>query len=242
VNEKIAGELLTNDATPLPAGPAAAEASKVTEPRIRYPREATRATAGKEKVESGLSGPEQRIVDAIAWMESIGVAEPEQTAVAFLAGYTIGGGAFNNPRGALRTKGLIEYRGDRLALTDSGRAIANFPDGALTPEELQKRVLARLPGPEQKILSVLLARIPRPSRTTLSRGRPAMSPAAGRSTTRADVSAPSALWHTRSAARSWRGRFSFWSPNERHALRIPARVRRRSSEEEARREIAEDHS
>lgn len=29
--------------------------------------------------------------------------------MAFLAGYTTGGGAYNNPRGRLRTLGLIEY-------------------------------------------------------------------------------------------------------------------------------------
>jgi hypothetical protein len=99
-----------------------------------------------------LTGPEQRIVDAIAWLESIGVEEPEQSAAAFLAGYTIGGGAWNNPRGALRTKGLIEYRGDRLALTDEGRALANLPEVALTTDELHRRVTERLSGPCRKIL------------------------------------------------------------------------------------------
>lgn len=56
-----------------------------------------------------LSGPEQRILNAIGWMKSIGIEEPEQVAVAFLAGYTYGGGAFNNPKGRLRSLGLVEY-------------------------------------------------------------------------------------------------------------------------------------
>lgn len=86
--------------------------------------------------------------------------EPEQTAAAFLAGYTIGGGAWNNPRGALRTKGLIEYRGERLALTDAGRDLAQAPDAPLTTAELHRMVLDRLPGPEQKILGVLLEAYP----------------------------------------------------------------------------------
>lgn len=104
----------------------------------------------------GLSGPEQRILDAIAWLESLGIAEPEQTAVAFLAGYTYGGGGFNNPRGSLRTKGLVEYRGGKIALSDSGRSIARIPDTPLTTDELHAKVLAVLPGPERKLLSVLL--------------------------------------------------------------------------------------
>jgi uncharacterized protein len=103
-----------------------------------------------------LSGPEQRIVNAIAWLESLNITEPEQTAVAFLAGYTYCGGGFNNPRGSLRTKGLVEYRGDRIALSDSGRAVAQVPEMPLTTEELHAKVISVLPGPEQKLLKVLI--------------------------------------------------------------------------------------
>lgn len=111
----------------------------------------------RANVQSSLPGPQQRIVDAIAWLEDIGIQEPEQTAVAFLAGYTTGGGAFNNPRGNLRQNGYVEYvSGDRIKLTDSGRAAANHADVPLDAEQLQSKVLERLPGPEQKILRVLL--------------------------------------------------------------------------------------
>lgn len=114
---------------------------------------ATRVIAGN----SDLSGPEKRILNAIAWLESIGVSQPEQTAVAFLAGYTVGGGGFNNPRGALRTKGLIKYAaGDRLVLTDAGRDSAEYPDAVLTSDKLQEMVFSRLPGPESKILREIL--------------------------------------------------------------------------------------
>lgn len=108
-----------------------------------------------------ITGPEQRILDAIAWMGSIGITQPEQTAVAFLAGYTIGGGAFTNPRGSLRTKGLVQYlEGDRVMLTPTGMAIAKIPEQPLSNEELHRRVIERLPGPERKLLSVALARYP----------------------------------------------------------------------------------
>lgn len=104
-----------------------------------------------------ISGPEQRILNAIAWMETIGVNQPSQAAVAFLAGYTIGGGAFNNPRGRLNQRGLVRYlSGDGIELTDSGRAMADAPATPLTATELQRMVLDRLPGPEKKLLSVLL--------------------------------------------------------------------------------------
>ena len=107
-----------------------------------------------------LTNPEQRIIDAIAWMESIGTTEPEQPAVAFLAGYRYGGGAYNNPRGSLRSKGLVEYRGNKIALTDSGRQLANQQEHSLTTEELQKRVMDRLPTPEQRVLAPLLKAYP----------------------------------------------------------------------------------
>jgi hypothetical protein len=101
--------------------------------------------------------PAQRILDAIAWFESIGITDPEQTAVAFLAGYTYGGGAFYNPRGWLRTQGFVEYIGSSLiALTEQGRSIANQSFKPLRTKELHDHVLARLPGPERRILQPLL--------------------------------------------------------------------------------------
>ncbi len=131
-------------------------------PSVQMPARVERAPQRRAtEADGSLTGPEQRILDALAWLESIGIERPEQTAVAFLAGYTIGGGAWNNPRGALRTKGLIEYSGDALLLTDAGRSFARFPEVALTTEELQRRVLERLPGPESRILRVLIDAYPK---------------------------------------------------------------------------------
>lgn len=107
--------------------------------------------------ESGnLTGPQQRILDAIAWFESIGIEAPSQVAVAFLAGYTYGGGAFNNPRGALRSMGLVEYAGDSISLTSEGKQFASIQEMPLTAQELQSRVMNVLPGPHRKILQVLI--------------------------------------------------------------------------------------
>lgn len=107
-----------------------------------------------------LTNPEKRILNAIAWLNSIGIDEPEQIAVAFLAGYTVGGGAFNNPKGSLRSKGLIEYNNNNLILTPMGREYADVPDEVLTTEELHKKILGVLGGPEKKLLEVLLAEYP----------------------------------------------------------------------------------
>ena len=108
-----------------------------------------------------LSGPEQRVLDACAWLQRVMPEGANQAAVAFMAGYTSGGGAFNNPRGALRVKGLIEYLADgKMRLTDEGRKYAQHPSDMPTPAVLQEEVLKILPGPHQKILRALLVRYP----------------------------------------------------------------------------------
>ena len=109
-----------------------------------------------------ITGPMQRILDAIAWFESIGITNPKQVAVAFLAGYTFGGGAFNNPRGALRSTGLVDYAGESIHLTEAGKSCANYLSTPLTADQLQAHVMEVLPGPHQKILRVLLSKYPNP--------------------------------------------------------------------------------
>ena len=129
---------------------------------------------------AGLTGPEQRILDAIAWMESIGVAEPEQPAVAFLAGYTHGAGSYNNPRGRLNQAGHVQYLpGNRIALTDGGRVLANSPSAPATTEELHERILAKLPGPEQRLLRPLLDAYPSPVSNTELAAAAGYTPGAG---------------------------------------------------------------
>jgi hypothetical protein len=124
---------------------------------VQRPPRAERPADGEE-----LTGPEQRILDALAWFEAVGVPEPEQPAVAFMAGYVYGAGGYNNPKGRLNKRGLVEYLpGDRLKLTAEGRTVANFPQIQPTNEALQEAVMAKLGGPEQRILAPLLACYPK---------------------------------------------------------------------------------
>ncbi|HEC66236.1 MAG TPA: DUF87 domain-containing protein [bacterium] len=125
-------------------------------PLRKIPVETKENPENLDNGELSLTNSERRILDAIAWMESIGINEPEQTAIAFLAGYKFGGGAFNNPRGSLRTKGMVNYIGNKIILTDFGRQMAKAPETALNTEELHRKVLSILRGPERKILEVLL--------------------------------------------------------------------------------------
>jgi hypothetical protein len=105
----------------------------------------------------GLGGPHVRILGAVAWLEAVGVTPAQNVAVAFLAGYRPSGGAFNNPKGALRTMGLLDYPSPGLIeLTDEGRAVAEPPQVPRQLTAFHAMVLAKLPGPEQRILRPLL--------------------------------------------------------------------------------------
>jgi uncharacterized protein len=112
------------------------------------------------ETEGSLTGPEQRIVDAVAFLNSVGNLSPENAAVAFVAGYSYKGSAYRNPRSALVTKGLIRIANDVVHLTPSGAAVAVIPETTPTNDELHGRVMHILGGPERKILKVLLDTYP----------------------------------------------------------------------------------
>lgn len=116
---------------------------------------------GSSAPRKGKRSPGERILDAIAWFEYLGIPEPEGAAVAFRAGYTFGGGGFNNPRGTLNTEGKIEYCSNGcLKFTPEGRKLAIFPAGEQSLEEFHNGILAVLPVPEQRILTPLLTHYP----------------------------------------------------------------------------------
>lgn len=154
-----AAEALRDAAGQLRAAAGAAKQVPVTRAAVAAP--APRAADAPAPDHGDLDGPERRILDAIAWLEATNQqSEQDQSAVAFLAGYRVGGGAYNNPRGRLHKRGLLEYRGGDLALTDAGRAIATFPTEALTSEQIHARIMERLDGPERRILQVLIDAFP----------------------------------------------------------------------------------
>jgi hypothetical protein len=145
-----------------PAPPAASS----TEPRRAPAPAAPKPAAGnghapaKPRAE-GINGPQQRILDALAWWESVGVTVPTRVQIAVVAGYSPDGGAFSNPLGALRTAGLVEYpQAGVVSLTAEGRQHAAAPADAPTTEALHEKVMAILDGPKRRILEPLLRAYP----------------------------------------------------------------------------------
>lgn len=104
-----------------------------------------------------LKKPQRRIVDAIAWWNSIGVQSPSRLQVGFVAGIKPTGGHFSNSIGPLSTGGLIEARGDGVALTSAGAAVAVPPAQAADLPSYYRMIRALLKtGAMQRIFDAVI--------------------------------------------------------------------------------------
>ena len=130
---------------------------------VTAPRRDARASTTARVEGTLLTSPQQRIIDAMAWLESIALYEPKRTIIAFLAGQSPRSSGFTNNLGALRSSGLITYpSSDSLGFTEAGRAAANPQETLIETKELHSAVLSRLPRPQGRILQILIARYPKP--------------------------------------------------------------------------------
>jgi GTPase SAR1 family protein len=102
-----------------------------------------------------LSGPQRKILTALAELLSIGKETPPKAMVAAWAGYSVEGGAFGNPIGALRAGGYVDYPSPgTVMLTDAGK-MSIGPRDTPDQEEIHRRIKSTCTGPEQKIIGVL---------------------------------------------------------------------------------------
>lgn len=111
-----------------------------------------------------LNSVQQRILDALAWLESIGNTEPKNVQVGAVALIDSTGGYFSNMVSPLSAGGLVNRLAGRLSLTDAGREIAKVPERVASMDEyhehLRKRIvkLKSAGGPTIKILDAIIAR------------------------------------------------------------------------------------
>lgn len=100
-----------------------------------------------------VSGPQQRILNALAWLESIGVSPVVKKQIALMAEQSPTSGSFFNNLGTLRSAGLIDYPNPgSAALTNEGRAVAAVTNVPTTSEDLQQQVCSMVSGPQAAIL------------------------------------------------------------------------------------------
>lgn len=120
----------------------------------------SRPPSGDQVDGEGLSGPQQRILDALGSFESMGLSRVKKGNVAVFADQSPSSSAFANNLGRLRTLGMISYpAGGEVALTDAGRSSARAETiGGL--DELHAAWAKKLPRPQWAILERLILNYP----------------------------------------------------------------------------------
>jgi hypothetical protein len=109
---------------------------------------------------SPLAPEEQRIVDAILWLEALaGNSKCNASLVAALAGINSPATAIDWFR-VLHQRRAIAYEGMLMRIRKSGRKLANLPNVAPTIEEFHKRVVGNQWGPYARGLQSLIDRYP----------------------------------------------------------------------------------
>lgn len=92
-----------------------------------------------------INPAQQRILNSLAWYESIGITQPTNLQIGAVALIDSTGGHFSNLVGPLSTNGLVERGGGYVHLTNEGRKHASVPDNVATLDDyhemLRRRVL-----------------------------------------------------------------------------------------------------
>ena len=129
----------------------------ISPPNVRMPSSQPTAALTND----GLSTSEQKVLDALASLEAVGVETPSKTQLAAFAGYSNPkSGGFAAPAAALVRKGMIESSAGRAFMTEVGRDTANKPGRPATTRELQERIFSLLGEGERKLLTLLIAAHP----------------------------------------------------------------------------------
>jgi hypothetical protein len=128
------------------------------EPAARRPTVPTpRALAAIAQSNGDLSRGQQRILNALAELDALGVPAPTRHQLGMVAGYNLTGGTGAQHVADLGSKGYTESSDGRVTLTDKGRAHADDAGVPTTLVELHERVLAKLPDGQRRIAEYLIS-------------------------------------------------------------------------------------
>jgi hypothetical protein len=108
-----------------------------------------------------ITGPQHRILRAMARLEALGLSDLHKTQVAAMAGVSSTSGSYANNLGRLRTLGLIDYpQPSCVGFTSQGRQQTPPVTTPPTLNDLHDAWLAIVTQPQQKILRVLISAYP----------------------------------------------------------------------------------
>jgi uncharacterized protein len=170
----VAGEITTKLSS------LAAKPSVMSKPRPAATAVASPARPRADRPASGGRGPgaaQQRILDALAALEVIGVLAAGKTQLALFAKASPKSSGYANNLGALRTAGLIDYPAPAtVALTNEGRAVADASQAPQTTAELHTYVRALVGPAKARLLDQLVAVYPETLSKTELAERAGVSP------------------------------------------------------------------
>lgn len=109
----------------------------------------------KDFMDGGLKGPERKLLTVLAHYPH----GRTRKQLAIMSGYSMNGGAFKNPLGALRSKGFV-HPGDPVRITLQGQEALGPIPPLPTGQALIDHWMRELPGPAAKLLSALIERHP----------------------------------------------------------------------------------
>lgn len=144
--------------------PTAAPAARAPQPvqAARQDRPDTRRPGPREDGDVRPSGPQQRILDALAALEAIGLTDAHKTQLALFAQASPKSSSYTNNLGHLNNQlGLICYPSPgRVALTPAGRVIADASGAPTSTDELHRFVYGLVGGAKARLLEALIAQYP----------------------------------------------------------------------------------
>lgn len=109
---------------------------------------------------ASATGPQQRVLDALAWLRTVGIEPASRLQVAMVAGYHERTKGFTNALGAMNGELVIYPQPGFVQLTDAGAAQANAPGRPLTNDDLHAMIYAQVGGGRARILKPIVERYP----------------------------------------------------------------------------------
>ncbi len=108
-----------------------------------------------------LTRPRQRMLDALASFEALGVMELRRGNLAVFSGQSPKSSGYKANLSAIHAMRLIAYlNGDCVSLTSAGRELSAPSNTPTTLEELHRAWLTKLPAPRGCIVQALIAAYP----------------------------------------------------------------------------------
>lgn len=130
------------------------------------PRMAVLAKSLPEKpvaktVAEGTTKPQQNILDAMAFLEALGLEQLHKVQVAAVAGVSPNSGSYANNLGRLRTMGMIDYpQPGALEFTPAGRMTANPVRSIPSLNDLHEAWIGIVTAPQARILQEVITAYP----------------------------------------------------------------------------------